>query len=417
MANNNGEAAVSSVDEAQRLRTELEAARAEIARLQEDLLKEKSRRRPDLVQSLQQLRQGTFERLGWTSNAKARFHLTKLLKQGLPEGRKREAWAVSMLFLLLPFCTFLTASVIFACVYYRLLLLTALVLIYFGHIVQDGSYEDGGKPSRRLKTHAFWGHVTKYFPVELRKMNPDTSFPTDVVYMFGYHPHGVWGIGCFLNFLTTATGLDELFPGLDFRGATLEFNFRVPIFRELLLRLGAIAVSAKSIRNMLGRGPGSAVIIVPGGAAEALDARPGAHELTLKRRNGFFRIALQHGAHLVPVYSFGENELYEQLMPNRPGSMLRTIQEHTQRTLGFSTPYFLGAGSAGSGAAPMNPVPRRHPIITVVGDPIKCDLVDNPSTEQIDALKERYIDALKEIFDRFADQYHPNRAGDLQIVK
>merc|ERR1739848_854923 len=110
------------------------------------------------------------------------------------------------------------------------------------------------------------------------------------------------------------------------RGATLLFNLRIPFFRELLLRMGAIAVSARSIRHTLSSGPGSAVLIVPGGAAEALDARPGAHDLTLQRRNGFFRIALQHGVHLVPTYSFGENELYEQV-PNQRGTLLRTCQE------------------------------------------------------------------------------------------
>lgn len=408
---------MASPEDVDRLRRELDAARSEIARLQLEVLKQQSRRRPSLVHMLQELHQGTVEKLGWTSNAESRFHLTKLLKRGLPKGRKREAWAVSILFLLLPSSLLLTVSLVCVSVYYRCLWLAAVVVAYFGHILMDSSHEHGGKPSAWVKTHSFWVHVTKYFPIELQKMNPDTQFPADAVYLFGYHPHGVWGIGCFLNFLTTATGFDSMFPGLDLRGATLEFNFKVPFFRELLLRLGAITVSAKSIRHMLSCGPGSAVIIVPGGAAEALDARPGSHELTLKRRNGFFRIALQHGVHLVPVYSFGENELYEQLMPNRPGSVLRTFQDHMQRTLGFSTPYFLGAGSAGSGAAPMNPVPRRHPIITVVGDPIKCELIENPTHQQIEELKDRYIAALQAIFIRFADQYSPDREGDLQIVK
>merc|ERR1719482_1396756 len=186
--------------------------------------------------------------------------------------------------------------------------------------------------------------MADYFPVELRKMNPEAEFSPENVYLFGYHPHGVISVGCFMNFAASVTGFPSLFPGIDIRTATLGFNLRVPFFRELLLRLGVIAVSASSIKHMLSSGPGSAVVIVPGGAAEALDARPGAHELTLQKRNGFFRIALQQGAHLVPIYSFGENELYEQ-MPNRPGSTLRSIQEFMLRFCGYSVPYFFGAGS------------------------------------------------------------------------
>ena len=33
---------------------------------------------------------------------------------------------------------------------------------------------------------------------------------------------------------------------------------------------------------------------------------------------------------------------------------------------------------------PMNPVPKRVPVITVVGDPIMCPLIPDPTTEDID---------------------------------
>merc|ERR1711904_288121 len=81
----------------------------------------------------------------------------------------------------------------------------------------------------------------------------------------------------------------------------------------------------------------------------------------------------------------GENELYETLH-NKPGSVLRTVQEWALRTLGYSAPYFLGVGSqpwpgSGSSAIPMNPVPRRYPVITVIGDPIPCERIENPTQE------------------------------------
>ena len=61
------------------------------------------------------------------------------------------------------------------------------------------------------------------------------------------------------------------------------------------------------------KGTGRAIIIVVGGAHEALDARPGSYRLTLLDRKGFVRKAMQHGADLVPVFSFGENEVLNQL--------------------------------------------------------------------------------------------------------
>ena len=160
---------------------------------------------------------------------------------------------------------------------------------------------------------------------------------------------------------------------------------------------------------------GNAALVVPGGAAEALDARPGKHSLTLNRRQGFFRIALQHGALLVPIYSFGENDLFEQAA-NEEGSTLRKWQNIFLKYAGFATPLFSGAGSSG-GSMPMSFIPVRVPVVTVVGDPIKCPLIENPTQEDIDHVRVLYIEKLQEIFHKFADKYAPERSGDLEIVK
>jgi len=68
-------------------------------------------------------------------------------------------------------------------------------------------------------------------------------------------------------------------------------------------------VSRKSCINILAQGPGSAITIVVGGAAESLYAHPGTNDLTLKKRLGFIKVAIREGAQLVPVFSFGENDV------------------------------------------------------------------------------------------------------------
>ena len=72
----------------------------------------------------------------------------------------------------------------------------------------------------------------------------------------------------------------------------------------------------------------------PGGAREALDARPGPNDLTLGSRYGFVRVALQHGAHLIPVFTVGENDLYQQALPNPPGSLIRWVQDSMMQVCG-----------------------------------------------------------------------------------
>jgi 2-acylglycerol O-acyltransferase 2 len=76
-----------------------------------------------------------------------------------------------------------------------------------------------------------------------------------------------------------------------------------------LLALGICSVSKPSCANILSLGPGNAITIVIGGAAESLAAHPGTNDLTLKKRFGFIKMAIREGADLVPVFSFGENDV------------------------------------------------------------------------------------------------------------
>lgn len=75
--------------------------------------------------------------------------------------------------------------------------------------------------------------------------------------------------------------------------------------------------------------------IVVGGAAESLSAHPGTADLTLKRRMGFIKLAIRQGADLVPVFSFGENDIFEQ-MSNERGTRLYGLQKKFQSFFGFT---------------------------------------------------------------------------------
>lgn len=68
------------------------------------------------------------------------------------------------------------------------------------------------------------------------------------------------------------------------------------VYSLFVLCAGFCSCSRQSIEYLLTRnGRGNAVVVVVGGASEALDARPGSFTLTLKNRRGFVRIAMQHG--------------------------------------------------------------------------------------------------------------------------
>jgi 2-acylglycerol O-acyltransferase 2 len=82
-------------------------------------------------------------------------------------------------------------------------------------------------------------------------------------------------MGAVATFATEALDFSDTFPGIEPRLLTLASNFKLPIYRDLLLAMGLCSVSRRSCERALRKGKGSSITIVVGGAAESLNARPG----------------------------------------------------------------------------------------------------------------------------------------------
>jgi len=258
--------------------------------------------------------------------------------------------------------------------------------------------------TRRLP---FWNTLADYFPVRLHKtcdLDPSGN------YLFGYHPHGIIGVGALITFATSATGFDQAFPGLDLRLLTLAINFYFPFTREVLMALGINSVTKESVVTNLTRKPGASVAIVVGGAAEALDARPGWAVLTLARRKGFVKMALKTGASLVPVFAFGENDIFDQV-DNPDGGALRRFQLWCKQLIGITPPLLYGRNlSRGMfrrfTGAKTGVLPKRESIEVVVGAPIACPKTSDPTSAQIDEYHARYVAALRDLYETHRRLFH-----------
>lgn len=269
-------------------------------------------------------------------------------------------------------------------------------------------WKGGMKVWRGLRRSALFKDWAEYFPASLIKANPEADFSGQRPVMMGYHPHGILSFGALLNMGTDCTGWAEKFPKLMPRLCTLNMNFKMPFLREVVGRLGLIPASESSIRNALK--PGNAVVLVVGGAAEALDTKPGQYVLTLARRRGFYRLALEHGADLVPSFGFGENDIYDTMEPQ---SLLRTLQLRAYKILSFSMPIFYGRSMFTYNAGLL---PYRRPLTVVVGDPIRVEKTANPTSEQIEAVKAQYIAELRRLYEEWQPRFEPWREGSLIII-
>ena len=229
----------------------------------------------------------------------------------------------------------------------------------------------------------------------------------------GYHPHGICSLGAWGNFATEGTGFSKTFPGITNSLLTLTSNFRIPLYRDYLLFHGVHSVSRRSCENILRRGPGSAITIVVGGAEESLIARPNSLDLVLKKRLGFIKMAIRTGSSLVPILSFGEADIFEQL-DNEPTSKLFKMQQFVKRCCGFTIPLIHARGIFNYN---FGLIPYRRPINTVVGKPIHTKYNPEPEMAEVKIIQAEYIAELKRMWDEHKNKYATHRKHELRLVE
>jgi hypothetical protein len=312
-------------------------------------------------------------------------------------GQRLQTLAVAkymFIFLIMPFVSVIFTAYVLLFTKFWWLMCAYFVWLYFDWDIG----ERGSRPSKWYRNHFIWRKMAEYFPVELIKT---ADLPADKNYIFGCHPHGVLGVGAFINFGTNATDFNKKFPGIQSYPATLAGQFNFPFRREIIISLGIIAASARGITHILKRPKGgNAVCLVVGGAEEALDSHEGNYSLCINRRKGFVRLALQNGASLVPVYSFGETETFHQL-DNEKGSRLRNFQSVFKQRIGLSPVLFYGSGIFNKYGI----IPFRKRMVTVVGAPIHFEKKENPTQDEIDEAHGKYISKVVELFEAHKHKY------------
>ena len=178
------------------------------------------------------------------------------------------------------------------------------------------------------------------------------------------------------------------FPGISRSVATLVASFKIPFFREWILCNGFISCSKRTLLTHLNSG--KSVVLVPGGAQEALHTNPGRFKLHLLQRKGFVRVALLSGASLVPCLGFGENEMFK-CVDNESGSYfasrLYKVQVYLMKRFTFSFPILTHI------------LPKRVKVAVVVGSAIDVPKVAEPTQEQVEKYHGLYVEALKKLYE------------------
>ncbi|KAL1122310.1 hypothetical protein AAG570_003715 [Ranatra chinensis] len=231
-----------------------------------------------------------------------------------------------------------------------------------------------------------WKYFVKYFPQRLVKT---ADLPPISNYIFCTFPHGIMCSGAFAQFAFDTSDFAKQYPGLTITCHTLNTNFYIPFSRDY-----------EALLYQLNKPCGRAVNLVVGGSAEAMKSKPGIYRVVLKNRKGFIKLALITGTPLVPIYIFGEVDLYDQnIFPE--SSFVYKCQQAVRKLTGVAPCWFRGEGLFGI-------LPKRVPVTTVIGRPIPVQKTLNPTSEEIDKLHKIFIRDLVALFDEYKYQYIAN---------
>jgi 1-acyl-sn-glycerol-3-phosphate acyltransferase len=97
--------------------------------------------------------------------------------------------------------------------------------------------------------------------------------------------------------------------GVYLRSLADHFHFRLPGWREALVRFGGVEGTRENCARLMAAGEN--ILVYPGGAREVMKNRGEDYQLIWKQRTGFAAMAMEYGYDIVPFAALGADETYD----------------------------------------------------------------------------------------------------------
>lgn len=212
---------------------------------------------------------------------------------------------------------------------YWIFVITYLFWIW---VIDKNTAAEGGRRWERMRNWKLWAHFKNYFPICLKK-DGEFDLKPNKNYLFCTFPHGLLSIGMFSSFATACEDFAHLFPKHKPYVFTYDVKFRLPIYREYLLCMGMCTVTPDSLNSVLGSKAGGNIgVLAVGFPYEGYC--PKSYTIVLKNQKGFVKQAIKNGCSLVPVITFGEEDVFKQI-DDQKAIFFRRFQEFFKLFVGF----------------------------------------------------------------------------------
>eukprot|EP00898_Chlorokybus_atmophyticus_P007381 jgi/Chlat1/7644/Chrsp64S07120 len=284
-------------------------------------------------------------------------------------------------FIILAFCIFpfgVYPPLAIAAVY-LLYLRYGFMVLYFAAMLVTISWGMPPYYTDKFRKNTEWAHgVFAYYAKSFRYVVPTKKFP-EAPYIFACHPHGRMFYSFSLFMALFHRIMDDNVPSGDVSGAISSALFALPFLRNWFYLLGLTSASRRNLYSRLCRG--NHVGILVGGVKEICEGTTD-HEdvLYIKRRVGFLKLAMDTSAGVVPVYFFGENQIFK-----HESKAFLNFWRKVNSYISIGVPMFRGWCNL--------PIPFRRDLLIAVGEPLFAKEGESP--EQFHA---RYVAAVEDLF-------------------
>ncbi|RLN56006.1 hypothetical protein BBJ29_009907 [Phytophthora kernoviae] len=260
----------------------------------------------------------------------------------------------------------------------------AMVGLYLPSFFSGAQRTGKGNVWQALRTSSIWGLTNKFLRIKIvreQELDPKQK------YIFGFHPHGIIVLSRLAIF---GGNFDNVFPGITNRLLGASAMYYIPLGREMCLWMGGVDASRSTGDKVLTEG--NSIIVYPGGVPEIFRTDPNSKEtqLVLQKRLGFIKLAMRHGANLVPTFVFGEKWLYNIWTPPTG------VTDFFRKAFGIPVLIFWGK----FWWIPKAPtIGKRYGL--VYGKPIATTLTANPTEAELRVVHKQYVAEIQRIFEQY----------------
>lgn len=246
-------------------------------------------------------------------------------------------------------------------------------------------------------------------------------------YLYCEFPHAIFPMGQFLS----ASLIKDAFPGHMICGTGADVVFSFPVMRHVMAWLGTRRATRAGIKDILKHN--QHVAIIPGGIAEMYIVSEEEEAIYLRARHKTLKLAIQEGLHLIPTFFFGNSKLFKLVGGNIERSSGGGKDKGGQKDSSDSCDKNKTSGEKCDGSSSANdsdkkpklresllakisrklrmsivffygrfglPIPYQHPLHMVCGEAIEVKQEDNPSDETVQALMDRLVGAVQELYEQ-----------------